>query len=104
MSLLRETALKLLLLLALPLFLVLALALLPVALLAAAWSERRRRCPNCGLRGTLHDVTPPRPPMPEDGNWRTTLIPRVVTTRVWRCEVCGATFEGTDGQPLRQVS
>lgn len=93
------------LLLALPLLLpVLLFLVLPLGLAASALAERLRRCPRCGRRGTWRDVTPPRPPGPEEGDWSTTLIPRIVTARRWRCEVCGAEFGGVSGQPPRPAA
>ena len=81
--------------------------LLPLALLSLAVSERLRRCPNCGQRGTLRDVTPPRSPVAVTGDETGALwLPRsrVVMTRVFRCKVCSALFESRGDEPLCPVS
>lgn len=80
--------------------------LLPLALLSLAVSERLRRCPNCGRRGTLRDVTPPHPSIAATGDETGALwLPRsrVVMTRVFRCRVCVALFESRGDEPLHRV-
>lgn len=110
-ELLKYVGAKLLLLVLLAALAVSLPVLLPMLLLGLFISERLRHCPNCGRRGTLRDVTPPRPSVPEDegeGGWAKQDLyisrPRIVVTRVWRCQACGASFEGRGEEPLRRVA
>lgn len=87
-------------------FVILLLLLMPVILFLAlpilTLAERWRRCPNCGLRGTLRDVTPPPPPLPGDEDFWS-VRRRTIRTRLWRCELCEAEFEERGDDLARHV-
>lgn len=95
---LGDVALFLLVLLLMPVGLVLVLVTEPFR----ERRERLRPCPNCGLRGTLRDITPPPPPLPEDEDFWL-IRRRIVRTRLWRCELCEAEFGERDGGLVRHV-
>ncbi len=84
----------------------LLVVLLPVLILVApavlAWfalSERLARCPACGRRGTLSDVTPLLEHAPQGWRWRRS---RLVRTRELTCRHCGARFLQAPGEPMRR--
>ena len=85
----------------------LVVALLPVLILLApavlAWlalSERLARCPACGRRGSLHDMTPLVEHSTE--GWRLRRS-RLLRTRELACQRCGAHFRQPPGEPLQRV-
>lgn len=74
--------------------------ILPVLLGWLAVGERLARCPACGRRGGLHDVTPLLTHAPE--GWRLRRS-RMVRTRELACHHCGAHFLEPPGEPLHRV-